>query len=196
MSGRVWAALGISVWLGAVGAGLWVVWNYDNTPGASAPAPVQWPRDAAIRRTPGRPTLVLLAHPQCSCTAATLTELAEVLARARRQTDTYVLFLKPYGVPDWWERSPLWRQASALPGVTVLRDDDGVEAARFGAITSGQVVFYDEAGTLRFSGGITSSRAHAGDNAGRRSLVALLNQTGGGVGRTSVFGCSLLGSQG
>jgi hypothetical protein len=193
--GRVWA-VGIAVWLSAVGAGLWTVWAYDNTPGASVPAPAQWPSDAAIARSSERPTLVLLAHPQCSCTAATLTELAEILARARRPPQTYVLFLKPYGMPDWWERSPLWRQASALPGVTVLRDDDGREAARFGAMTSGQVVFYDAAGTLRFSGGITSSRAHAGDNAGRRSLVALLNESGPAVERTNVFGCSLVGAQG
>jgi hypothetical protein len=192
---RVWV-VGVSVWLIAVGAGLWTVWNYDNTPGASAPAPVQWPADAAIAQSADGPTLVLLAHPQCSCTAATLTELAEVLARASRPPQTYVLFLKPYGVPDWWERSPLWRQAAALPGVTVLRDDDGREAARFGAITSGQVVFYDAGGTLRFSGGITGARGHAGDNAGRRSLVALLNEKGPVVDHTNVFGCSLVGLTG
>jgi hypothetical protein len=191
---RIAWAVGISVWLAAVGAGLWTVWAYDNTPGASAPAPALWPRDASLARSPDGPTLVLLAHPQCSCTAATLTELAEVLARAERPPQTYVLFMKPYGVPDWWERSPLWRQASALPGVTVLRDDDGREAARFGALTSGQVVFYDAAGALRFSGGITSSRAHAGDNPGRRALVALLNEAGPAVDRTNVFGCSLVGS--
>jgi hypothetical protein len=184
-------ALGVVAWLAATSGGLWVVWAYDNTPGVSASAPPAWPADAAIPRSADGPTLVLLAHPQCSCTSATLTELAEVLARAQRQPKTYILFLKPYGVPEWWEQSPTWQQANGLPGVSVLRDDEGAVAARFGAVTSGQVVFYDGDGVLRFSGGITSSRGHAGENPGRAALVALLNETATPVDRTSVFGCSL-----
>ena len=43
------------------------------------------------RRTPGQPTLVLLAHPQCSCTRASLDELGEALARTRIRPTTYVL---------------------------------------------------------------------------------------------------------
>ena len=64
----------------------------------------------------------------------------------------------------------------------MLRDDDGAEARRFGAETSGQTLLYDEHGALLFSGGITGARGHAGDNAGRASLVALLNR---GSGRSS-----------
>ncbi len=61
----------------------------------------------------------------------------------------------------------------------MLRDDDGAEAKRFGAETSGQTLLYDERGTLAFSGGITGSRGHAGDNAGRASLLALINRRAG-----------------
>jgi hypothetical protein len=142
----------------------------------------------------GRPTLVLLAHPQCSCTRATLNELAEALARARTRPKTYVLFLKPEGFSNGWERTDLWRSAAALPDVTVIRDDDGREARRFGTATSGQTLLYDSNGTLLFSGGITGARAHAGDNAGRRSLVALLNGDRPDRGRTNVFGCPLFAS--
>ena len=52
----------------------------------------------------------------------------------------------------------------------MLRDDDGAEARRFGAETSGQTLLYDARGALAFSGGITGARGHAGDNAGRASL--------------------------
>ncbi len=83
------------------------------------------------------------------------------------------------------------RLATALPGGRVLRDDEGVVAGRFGAVTSGQVVFYDGSGLLRFSGGITSARGHAGENPGRTALVSLLNETGPATDRTNVFGCSL-----
>jgi hypothetical protein len=73
-----------------------------------------------------------------------------------------------------------------------VRDDQGAQSARFGAATSGQTFLYDARGNLQFSGGITAARAHAGDNAGRSSLVAMLNASGAPVAsRTSVFGCPL-----
>jgi hypothetical protein len=76
--------------------------------------------------------------------------------------------------------------------VTVLDDVDGTEARRFGALTSGQVVVYDADGRLRFSGGITPARGHAGDNAGRSAIIALLEGASSASVETPVFGCSLL----
>jgi len=184
-----------AIWLIGAVAGLSVLWKYDNEAGVGANAPAQWPvAQGTLALASGRPTLVLLAHPQCSCTRATLNELAEALARARTRPKTYVLFLKPEGFSNGWERTDLWRSAAALPDVTVIRDDDGREARRFGTATSGQTLLYDSNGTLLFSGGITGARAHAGDNAGRRSLVALLNGDRPDRARTNVFGCPLFAS--
>jgi hypothetical protein len=61
-------------------------------------------------------------------------------------------------------------------------------------VTSGQTFLYDARGTLLFSGGITGARGHAGDNAGRASIVALLNRAGAATTSTNVFGCSLFAS--
>jgi hypothetical protein len=194
MSRTPWLCVATAVWLGAAVTGLSALWKYDNAPGEEANAPARWPDASALGHTAGQPTLILLAHPQCSCTPASLTELAEVLARARTQPSTYVLFLKPQGFTNDWVQSDLWKTAAAIPGVTLVRDDDGREAHRFGSATSGQTLLYDGDGVLRFSGGITGSRSHVGDNAGRRSLVALLN--GGAPDRqaTDVFGCPLFAS--
>ena len=186
-----WACLAATLWLGCAGTGLYFLWAYDNAPGVAARAPQEWPRHTTLVRASDRPTLVLLAHPQCDCTRATLDELAEVLARAPRPPKTYVLFLRPAGFAAGWEETPLWRTAKSLPDVTVLRDDDGAEARRFGAETSGQTLLYDEQGLLAFSGGVTGSRGHAGDNAGRASLVALLTRGQADRRGTSVFGCPL-----
>lgn len=150
-----------------------------------------WPVESPLARGTTTPTIVLLAHPQCSCTRATLAELAEALARVEVKPKTYVLFLKPYEFDNEWAMSDLWRTAEALPNVTVVRDDDGLEARRFGAETSGQTMLYDEGGTLVFSGGITGARSHQGDNDGRRALVALLNHKDPPRSWTNVFGCSL-----
>jgi hypothetical protein len=88
----------------------------------------------------------------------------------------------------------LWETAAAVPGVRVVRDD-GAEAWRFGARVSGQVMVYDHAGRLQFSGGITGARGHEGDNAGRDAIEALL------AGRPHaasafVFGCLLFDGDG
>ena len=189
-----WLCLATVVWLAAAATGLSALWKYDNAAGVGATAPAHWPDASALVHTAGQPTLMLLAHPQCTCTPASLAELAEVLARARIRPRTYVVFLKPQGFANDWVQSDLWKAAAAIPGVTLVRDDDGQEARRFGSATSGQTLLYDGDGALRFSGGITASRSHAGDNAGRRSLVALLSGGAPDRAATNVFGCPLFAS--
>jgi len=76
-------------------------------------------------------------------------------------------------------------------------DDRGAAiAGRFGALTSGHAVLYDEAGRLRFSGGLTRGRGETGDS---RPLDYLRAWAAGarpaGVATYSVFGCAL-GSHG
>jgi hypothetical protein len=188
----LWAMLGV-LWVGAVSAGLASLAAYDNRPGAAASPPPRWP--AATRLTPAadRPTLVMLAHPRCSCSRASLGELAELIARAPNRSKAYVVFVKPgrVGTSAGWEDTDLWRQAAAIPGVTVIRDDDGHEAGLFRAETSGQTFLYAPDGALLFTGGTTGARGHAGDNTGRSALLALLRREAPGQRATPVFGCSL-----
>jgi hypothetical protein len=190
MRRHLWVAAGIA-WFAAVVTGFAWLAVYANTPGAAGVAASEWPDGSRIVLDTTRPTLVMLAHPRCTCTRASLGELAEVMARARQRPRGYVVFIKPGGTAVDWERTDLWRTASAIPDVTVVRDDDGVEAARFGAQTSGQVYLYDAGGRLLFSGGTTGARAHPGDNLSRATLLALLNHQRVTPASTSVFGCSL-----
>jgi hypothetical protein len=183
-----------AVWLAAATGGLYVVWAYDNAPGLPADAGPSWPQSTTLVRATDRPTVVMLAHPLCDCTRASLAELAEALGRTPVKPKTYVVFLKPTSMPDGWEQSGLWKSAEQLPDTTIVRDDDGLEAERFGALTSGQTMVYDAQGALRFSGGITGARAHEGDNAGRSAVVALLNALPNNHAATHVYGCSLFAS--
>lgn len=177
--------------MAAVGFGLTRLWAYENAPGTAAAAPANWPSGSGLPTPRGRATLVVLMHPQCSCSQATVAELARLHARVRGALDTYVVMLSPSGMALDWVHSPLWRDAAAIPGVRVVSDDGGREATRFGAYTSGQALLYDGRGRLQFSGGITASRGHEGDNAGRSAIEAFVrhepvDQTG-----TLVFGCGL-----
>ena len=182
------------LWLSVVSGGMAFVWSYNHKPGTAATAPLRWPVDSRVPRTPGRDTLVLLAHPKCPCTRATVEELSRLMANCQGRLNVYVLFVRPKGFPESWNKTDLWNSAAKIPGVTVLVDEDGVEATRFGAATSGQVLLYDETGTLRFHGGITESRGHSGDNAGSSTIVSLVNQRFADRDRTLVFGCPLFDS--
>ncbi|HYE66176.1 MAG TPA: hypothetical protein VD966_11365, partial [Pyrinomonadaceae bacterium] len=160
-------------------------------PGLAARPPARWPADSRIQRAPGRAILVMLAHPHCPCTRASIGELASLMAHCEGRLTAYVLFLKPTGSSVDWERTDLWHSAEKIPGVNVLLDEGGHEARRFHAATSGQTVLYDTAGRLLFSGGITGSRGHSGDNAGRSAIVSLLNTGAAQREETFVFGCPL-----
>jgi len=93
---------------------------------------------------------------------------------------------------DDWMKTDLWGNASRIPGATVTRDDNGEEAKRFHAATSGQTILYDADGKLLFSGGITGGRGHSGENAGRSAIMALLADGRSHCRETFVYGCSLL----
>jgi hypothetical protein len=135
--------------------------------------------------------LIMVAHPKCPCTRASIRELDLLMTQAGPGLSATVLFNRPAGVPASGTDSDLWRQASMIPGVTVLADDDGMETSLFGAMTSGETVLYDERGDLRFHGGITGARGHSGDNAGRSAIVDFVRRDELTRAQTFVFGCEL-----
>ena len=180
-------------WIAAVAFGLGVLFQYENTPGRVGAVSPEWP-ETQIERATDRPTLVMLAHPHCPCTAASVGELAQIMARLQGRVAAYVLFVKPKGAGRDWEDTNLRRDAEAIPGVKVVLDPDGVEARRFGAETSGHTLLFGTDGRLLFSGGITASRGHAGDNTGEGAIIALLNHQTPARAQTLVFGCALADS--
>jgi hypothetical protein len=180
------------VWLLLITAAGFALSSYENRPGTSRGNPVQWPADSSLKIVKGRPALIMFAHPHCPCTRSSIGELNRLLTRVSTNISVQVVFMQPNIVPKDWTQTALWKSAAAIPGVTVLADSEGAEAKRFGAESSGYVVLYNEHGNLIFSGGITSARGHAGDNAGESAIIALLNNKNSNIRSTPVFGCGLL----
>ena len=179
------------LWLALLGGGTAWMLRYENTSGTVGVAPAEWPGGSPLRRVRGEATLIMLAHPKCPCTGASMDELAALMAENAGRVSAHVLFLKPEKMQDDWTKTTLWRTAAAIPGVTVSTDDGGKEAARFGGETSGDVLLYDARGRLAFHGGITVARGHVGENAGHTSLNHLLAGDQTSQTRTPVFGCPL-----
>lgn len=178
-------------WLLAVTSGLRVLLAYEASPSPAGAPSHTWPADSSLIRAKDRATLIMLAHPRCPCTRASISELALLMASVQGSVKAVVLFMQPGGTEKGWEKTGLWESAAAIPGVTVLRDEDGSEARRFEIETSGHALLFDATGRLVFSGGITSARGHEGDNAGRSAIVSMLTGSTPPLDRTLVFGCAL-----
>jgi hypothetical protein len=181
----------IAMWILVFGSGLRMMLAYDNSPGVTATAPTMWPADSHISRQSGVATLVMMIHPHCPCSRASIGELALLMAEVPGLVNANVLFIKPLGSPEQWEKTDLWSSAARIPGVKVEVDHEAAESRRFGSQTSGQVMLFDGNGRLLFNGGITESRGHSGDNDGRRAIVSLLTQHREDRAETPVFGCPL-----
>jgi hypothetical protein len=119
-----------------------------------------------------------------------LTDLEELSANTG--VGLRVVFIRPAGVAEGWERGELWDRAVAIPGTNVECDPKGAEARRRGATTSGHVVLQSSDGTSSFSGGITSGRGRSGESAGRCAIQAILRGEASSIRVAPVFGCPLL----
>lgn len=194
--GRVgkFLALVVAVWLCAVVTAMAFIARYSHQPGTAGTPPEQWPVTSAISPAQNIPTLVMFVHPRCPCSRASLGELAVLLAQSPRRINVHILILKPAEVDAQWSQSDIRRQAELISGVMLHTDEAGAEALRFHSQTSGDTVLYDAEGKLLFHGGITAERGHAGDNAGRSTILALLKNEKVAPEKTPstpVFGCAL-----
>ena len=189
---RMRTAVALTTWAIACVAGLAALAGYQATPGGGSDVST-WPTGTSLRAAGGgTDTLVIVVHPKCPCSRATLSNLAVLLAHCPPgRIATTVLFVRPAGVPDGWERTDLWDAAAAIPGVTVATDAGGVEAIRFGAVTSGQAILFDGGGRVVFRGGLTPGRGHAGDSGGAAAVLAVADGRRPDDVQTPVFGCAI-----
>lgn len=179
------------LWIVAIAAGLQIMLDYENTPGLTANPPSTWPKTSSVQPDSLVPTLVMVVHPHCPCTRASLGELAILMARSPKLVKPFVLFYKPGNFGQGWEKSDLWQAAQRIPGVTPLIDLNGRECGKFHATISGQTFLYGADGVLLFHGGMTASRGHSGDNLGRDAIVNILQNLPPRVTETIAFGCRL-----
>ena len=181
----------IIMWLCAIGVGVRFVLIYEHSPGTVGETPKTWPGESRVQRSTDFPTLVMMVHPHCPSSRASVIALSLLLAQVQGRVNANVLFVRPLGVPENWEKGELWLSAAKIPGVKLSVDHDGIEASRFGSTTSGHVMLYNTNGQLLFSGGITASRGDSGESDGRSAMVALLMQGQAAKDETPVFGCPL-----
>lgn len=177
------------VWVSTVAVAYRAIRRFETTPGQSAIAPERWPSSSRIRPRDGEWSLVMLVHPHCSCSRASVQELQAIIDKSP-SVRPYVLVYRPNSFKPGWERTEVVAAASRLRRARVVIDENGREARLFGGFTSGQTILYDANGNLRFAGGITSLRGHAGINGGRMEVINIVSSREGS-GSHPVFGCAI-----
>lgn len=184
-------AVGGAVWVVLVSLGFFLLVHYSATPGEAADAPPEWPSDAEVPLYDEGYTLVMVVHPHCSCTRASVAELAELMTDHEGRIRGHVLFARPEGFDEEWERTDLWDSASLIADIEVWDDELGRRAEKFGAKTSGQTYLYDPSGRLRFAGGITPSRSHQGNSLGRERIDSIVTTGEASGSESAVYGCGV-----
>ena len=185
-------AVMLTVSVSATLAGIGTVLAFNGTAGLETMGPAGWPAGTAVKRSHTAPTILVFAHPFCSCTGATLEELDRVLANRKSGAQAPAIRILFSRSDPAWKPGDLWNRASKIPGANPVWDEEGREARIFGARTSGLVFLYDPRGNLLFQGGITSSRGHTGNSYGAERLTAAIESGRKVAGSPpQVFGCAL-----
>ncbi len=183
-------ALMIFLWASSLlcGFGFWM--NHDSIAG-SIPSAIA---DEQAVKTEGskRFQLWLFAHPYCPCTRATLQELSRTLVDCS-EVDVHIQLFRPKDdVSPERPSGTAWEQIRQVPGVQVDWDEEGREAKRHGAVTSGHLLLFHPDGSLLFSGGITRARGYTGGNVAEQALRARLKGETTEYISFPVYGCPIV----
>lgn len=184
-----------TIWIGLLLIGHTVLFEYELTAGPLSNSKRIFPDRSLIQLTHSCQNLILFLHPACPCSAATVDEFRDLMGQGEKDSVGTVVFFMPRAKESEWSVAPIISSVKRIPNVSTLYDADGSQAKLFGATTSGHLFLYDGRGILQFSGGITGSRGHTGDNQyfelAKRTIVCKSPQ----FATAPVFGCSLRGTQ-
>jgi hypothetical protein len=193
---------GFSLWGIGVILGLALLARHQNTPGE----PVRPAGESSVEKAVAalskdelRPfleadspfTLILLAHPRCPCTRATLHELERLVPHLGGKAALHAYFAIPAGKGEDFAEGDNLKLARSIPGMKITLAPASEITDKLGAGTSGQVLVFDHGGRLKFTGGITPGRGHEGSNPGAESIRRLVETGATSLATTPVYGCSL-----
>ena len=174
----------------AIFAGWFQLVRFSTTAGEQSSAPAVLP--AGLFPANRLPLLLVFIHPQCSCTAATVEQLDQLLNQTPNPVD---LVLAVYDSAALHGKQPIQPGASLHHPFRILADPNGRLARRFGAATSGEILLYSPSRQLLFQGGITPGRAHTGVSPGSQELLAALvsgrHAATASTPQMAVFGCPI-----
>lgn len=183
------SAILLTGWTLACVLGFGYLWAHSHREGERDAAPASWPAESEIDFSGDCRQALVFIHPHCPCTRATLAELRRTVAASPAPVRIVIVAVEA-GLGAGTDSANV-ALARSIPGTEIYPDEQGAEAARFGAKTSGYVLLYAADGRLQFQGGVTSSRGHEGPSAGATAIGQILAGDIPTIRATPVFGCAL-----
>lgn len=187
-----------TLWLGGISAGSLTMWNHQFSQGPSNQAPIALPAALDALAEDAKPlTLFMAIHPGCPCTGASLEQVDRLIARNPDSIQLVGLVRDSGESTESTSDSKLheesyWKRLESMPNARPFADKDGSLANLLGTHVSGATIAYDETGSLRFQGGMTASRGHAGPSRSMDELESIARQLAPPeLCSTPTFGCSL-----
>lgn len=184
-------------WIGVLVIGTTISATYENKPGDQGFAPAFAVSNNDVqpaKSSKSKFQIIMFVHPKCPCSRASMSELSDLMEKFPDLTAT-VFFYKPATAKRGWEKTEIWRKASSIKNITPKIDLDGQKAKTYRIVTSGEVLLYDSSQRLVFSGGITGSRGHVGENISEDTIEKILLKRENIVGKSynaPVFGCRIM----
>lgn len=185
-----------TIWVGGIVAGGFAMFRHEFTAGETEPAPQELPKEFSKLgpKTDAELTLIMAVHPDCPCTSASIEQLDRFLTSHPEKTQAVAFFWTDPQNPDPIDLSSnaYWSRLSKMKAARIYPDPGGQNAAKLGALVSGAVAAYDANGKLRFQGGLTATRGHAGPSPSIDVLTCIAEgREICGSNQSPNFGCSL-----
>ncbi|MDQ8196538.1 hypothetical protein QEH56_00170 [Pelagicoccus enzymogenes] len=186
-----------SLWVGGIAAGSIAMWNHEYSSAEPNDAPLSLPPQLQTFASAEKPiTLFMAVHPDCPCTGASLEQVDRLIAR---NPDSIRLVGLVRGGEESaahsehdFQTGTYWKRLSAMPNAQPVADANGALARLLGTHASGATIAYDQSGNLRFQGGLTASRGHAGPSRALTELESIARQSAPlELCTTPTFGCAL-----
>lgn len=188
---KVLVIAAFAVWGLLIFVGHFVLFEYEFTAGPLTNSKRIFPATSAVQLAHGRQNVVLFLHPVCPCSVSSVGEFRRLLKEKGAEAVGTVVAYMPQEKVTEWSLEPVFTTLRRIPNVNIVFDSDGAEQKKFDAATSGHVFIYDGRGVLQFSGGLTGSRGHAGDNANYQTAKHTLLAKNPKFATAPVFGCAL-----
>lgn len=180
------------VWFACSGVGIWALTAYSFTPAAPIAVLKTWPEDTSLARPSNLYTALLFLQPHCPCSRASLIEATHLIEELGAKVQWVAVLQQPSAATGDRITTSITALAGAVPGLSTYSDAGGVEAHRFGATISGELLLFDPHGRLCFHGGLTGGRGHEGVSVGSLAVRDWIRRgSATKVTTCNVYGCRL-----
>lgn len=188
---KILLILAYMMWTTLLLTGHLVLFEYEMTASPLANTKRIFPAKSIVQMAKGRQNIILFLHPMCPCSMASVDEFHELMRAGEKDSVGTVVAFMPQEMQSEWALQPVFSSLKRIRNVSIVYDTTGAQADIFGATTSGHVLIYDGRGILQFSGGITASRGHSGDNANFELAKKTILERNPKFVTTPVLGCAL-----